>query len=188
MELNVFTEQLEKCYNLLAQQFVLIKQLKDLTISDKTNTEDINTIKTSILNLQNQLNTMVNDYVSKEGLQTALDSIKSGTSLYIHTITTNMFITYPEDDVETDITIEVVSSRPTPYENLTQLDNDIVILRPTNLVRFIEGLDPESYSLIMFSLYSGGGEPYFIAYDDINEEMKSGFLQIDIFNDDVTPY
>lgn len=56
MELNVFTEQLEKCYNLLAQQFVLIKQLKDLTISDKTNTEDINTIKTSILNLQNQLN------------------------------------------------------------------------------------------------------------------------------------
>lgn len=75
MELNVFTEQLEKCYNLLAQQFVLIKQLKYLTISDKTNSEDINTIKTSILNLQNQLNTMINDYVSKENLQTALNTM-----------------------------------------------------------------------------------------------------------------
>ena len=32
MELNVFTEQLEQCYNILAQQFVIIKQLKDLTL------------------------------------------------------------------------------------------------------------------------------------------------------------
>lgn len=111
-----------------------------------------------------------------------------GTKLYKHTIDTNMWTVYPNEDVDVNITIEVLSSRPTPYENLKQLSNDIVILRPTNVARFIEGIDSDEYQLIMFVLYSGGDEPYFLAYDYYGGEIKTGYLQIGIFNDEVSPY
>lgn len=42
MELNVFTQQLEQCYNILSQQFIIIKQLKDLTLGSTNQGSVIN--------------------------------------------------------------------------------------------------------------------------------------------------
>ena len=69
MELNVFTEQLNKCYNILAQQFVLIKQLKDLTINDKNKDNILEAVESSINRIDETLNTVVTDYVSKDNFE-----------------------------------------------------------------------------------------------------------------------
>lgn len=69
MELNVFTEQLQQCYNILAQQFVLIKQLKDLTINDKNKDNILEAVETSINRIDEILSTIVNDYVSKDNFE-----------------------------------------------------------------------------------------------------------------------
>lgn len=69
MELNVFTEQLQQCYNILAQQFVLIKQLKDLTINDKNKDNILEAVENSINRIDATLQTIVSDYVSKDSFE-----------------------------------------------------------------------------------------------------------------------
>ena len=142
MELNVFTQQLEQCYNILSQQFVIIKQLKDLTLGTQNESSAINELNQRLNGLENTFEDLVrvtptdvrvvkdqdkwqlqlehdNNVLSiDEGLQIALDSVK----LFKH----NLRLTIIEESetkppFTNDLIVYSKSSEPLTLNNIIDL-------------------------------------------------------------------
>ena len=141
MELNVFTQQLEQCYNILSQQFVIIKQLKDLTLGTQNESSAIN-----------ELNQRLN------GLETALEN----NNLFKHTL--KMTIQdRGENNAPYDITYVVYSKSPNQLK-LNTLNTEEILCAPCS---FYDNNSEETY--IGLNIYRIGSYVKLMYYSEIDD-------------------
>lgn len=183
MELNVFTQQLEQCYNILSQQFIIIKQLKDLTLGTQNESSAINELNQRLSGLENTFEDLVratptdvrvvknqdkwqlqlehdsNVLSIDDGLQTALNENK----LYKHQLAL-VVGNRVNDDNNANIEILVLSTSPYSFTTPDELvDASIIFVEKTFTY------DDELYTALVFT-YDGSSNYntlllYYTPYD-----------------------